>query len=118
MRVGRYDDLALDLAGTFVTRPRDYWLPLLEANDVPFAPERRLEELADDPQVQHLDVFYEMTHPRYGSVRAAHRPVRYDGDNHSNFLPPPALGEHTQEVLRAAGMNSDDLDKLAREGAI
>ena len=117
-RVGRYDDLALDLAGAFVTRPRDYWLPLLEANDVPFAPERRLEELADDPQVQHLDVFYEMTHPRYGSVRAAHRPVRYDGDNHSNFLPPPALGEHTQEVLRAAGMNDDDLDKLAREGAI
>lgn len=117
-RITRYDDLALDLAGAFVTRPREHWLPLLEANDVPFAPERRLEELADDPQVKHLDVFYEMTHPRYGSVRAAHRPVRYDGDNHSNFLPPPALGEHTQEVLRATGMSDSDLEKLAREGAI
>lgn len=117
-RVTRYDDLALDLAGAFVTRPREHWLALLEENDVPFAPERRLEELADDPQVQHLDVFYEMTHPRYGSVRAAHRPVRYDGDNHSNFLPPPDLGEHTQEVLLAAGLTAEDLEKLAREGAI
>lgn len=117
-RVARYDDLALDLAGAFVTQPRDHWLPLLEANDVPFAPERRLEELADDPQVQHLDVFYEMQHPRYGSVRAAHRPVRYDGDNHSNFRPPPALGEHTHEVLRTVGLTPNDIEKLAREGVI
>lgn len=117
-RVARYDELALDLAEAFARKARDHWLPLLEQNDVPFAPERRLEELADDPQVQHLDVFYDMTHPRYGSVRAAHRPVHYDGDNHSNFMPPPALGEHTQEVLGAVGLNADDMEKLAKEGAI
>ncbi len=117
-RVARYDELALDLAEAFAQKKRDYWLPLLEQNDVPFAPERRLEELADDPQVQHLDVFYDMMHSHYGSVRAAHRPVRYDGDNHSNFLPPPALGEHTQEVLVEAGLDTDDLEKLANEGAI
>ena len=117
-RVGRYDDLAMDLAQAFVTQPRAHWLALLEENDVPFAPERRLEDLADDPQVQHLDVFYDMQHPRYGTVRAAHRPVRYDGDNHSNFRPPPDLGEHTHEVLAAAGLNNDDIQKLAREGVI
>lgn len=117
-RVSCYDDLALDLAQAFVTQPRSYWLALLEENDVPFAPERRLEELADDPQVQHLDVFYELHHPRYGKVRAAHRPVRYDGDNHSNFRPPPDLGEHTHEVLGAAGLGTEDMEKLAREGVI
>ncbi len=117
-RVARYDELALDLAEAFAQNARDHWLDLLEQNDVPFAPERRLEELVDDPQVQHLDVFYDMGHSRYGSVRAAHRPVRYDGDNHSNFMPPPALGEHTQEVLVAAGLDAHDLEKLAKEGAI
>lgn len=117
-RVARYDELALDLAEAFVAQPRAHWLPLLESNDVPFAPERRLEELADDPQVRHLDVFYEMTHPHYGRVRAAHRPIRYDGDNHSNFRPPPALGEHTHEVLRAAGLTAGAIAKLAGEGAI
>jgi crotonobetainyl-CoA:carnitine CoA-transferase CaiB-like acyl-CoA transferase len=118
VRVARYDELALDLAKAFAQKARDHWLPLLEQNDVPFAPERRLEELADDPQVQHLDVFYDMIHPRYGNVRAAHRPIRYDGDNHSNFMPPPALGEHTHEVLSALGLNSDDFEKLVIEGAI
>lgn len=117
-RVDRYDDLALDLAQVFLAKPRDYWLPLLEKNDVPFAPERRLQELADDPQVQHLDVFYDMTHSRYGSIRAAHRPIRYDGDNQSNFMPPPDLGEHTHSVLAEAGLTATDLEKLKSEGAI
>ena len=117
VRIAQYDALARELADIFATQPRDHWLPLLEQNDVPFAPERRLEDLVDDPQVQHLDVFYELEHAQYGSVRAAHRPIRYDGDNRSNFLPPPALGEHTLAVLQAAGLSADDLDNLAREGA-
>ena len=117
-RVQRYDELALDLAGAFITQSRDHWSSLLEQNDVPFAPERRLEELRDDPQVKHLDVFYDMTHPQYGKVSAAHRPVRYDGDNYSNFLPPPALGEHTHEVLAQAGLSPSEIKKLADEGAI
>ena len=117
-RVEGYDALAIDLASAFVARPRAHWLPLLEANDVPFAPERRLEDLADDPQVRHQDVFYEIEHPRYGPVRAAHRPVRYDGDHKSDFLPPPDLGEHTIEVLRAAGLGTETMEQLAREGAI
>jgi crotonobetainyl-CoA:carnitine CoA-transferase CaiB-like acyl-CoA transferase len=33
-------------------------------------------------------------------------------------MPPPALGEHTQEVLVAAGLDAHDLEKLAKEGAI
>jgi len=51
VRVERYDELARDLAEVFAAHPRAHWLPLLEAHDVPFAPERRLHELADDPQV-------------------------------------------------------------------
>ncbi len=117
-RVQRYDELALDLADAFATQTRDHWSPLLAQNDVPFAPERRLEELRDDPQVQHLDVFYDMTHPQYGKVSAAHRPVRYDGDNHSNFRPPPALGEHTEEILAESGLNTAEIKKLADDGAI
>ena len=117
-RVAGYDALAVDLAQTFATQDRAYWMPRLEAQDVPFAPERRLQDLADDPQVQHLGLFYETTHPQYGVVKAAHRPVRYDGDNHSNFLPPPALGEHTREVLHEVGLSDTDIEQLSQQGVI
>jgi crotonobetainyl-CoA:carnitine CoA-transferase CaiB-like acyl-CoA transferase len=117
-RVQRYDELALDLSGIFATQPRAHWLPLLEAHDVPFAPEHRLHELQDDPQVRHLDVFYELLHPQQGRVRAAHRPVRFDGDHRSGFRAPPTLGEHTREVLLEAGLDAADIDRLAGAGVI
>lgn len=117
-RVERYDDLARTLAGVFAARDRSDWIPRLEANDVPFAPEHRLDELMDDPQVRHLGVFYEQTHPSHGTLRAAHRPVRYDGDNRSDFRPPPDLGEHSLDVLREIGFAQEDMDTLQAEGII
>ncbi len=117
-RVTRYDELARDLAGIFATHPRNHWLPLLEAHDVPFAPEHRLQDLADDPQVRHQEVFYALEHPTQGTVRAAHRPLRFDGDHRSNFRPPPTLGEHTREVLRESGLSAEAIERLAQEGVI
>ena len=117
-RVDAYDALAIDLAQAFATQDRAYWMPRLEAQDVPFAPERRLQDLAEDPQVQHLGLFYETIHPQHGVVKAAHRPVRYDGDNRSDFLPPPSLGEHTHEVLHGLGITEDEISKLSQQGVI
>ena len=117
-RVQRYDQLAADLARVFATRTRADWLPRLEAQDVPFAPERKLHELDQDPQVRHLDVFYQLQHPRERPVRAAHRPVRIDGDQHSDFRPPPALGEHTAEILREAGLDAAAIEWLAQASLI
>lgn len=117
-RVTRYEELAADLARVFAAHPRSHWLPLLERQDVPFAPEHRLQDLAGDPQVQHLQVFYELMHPQQGPVRAAHRPVRFDGDQRSDFRPPPTLGEHTREVLREVGLDAQEIESLSREGLI
>ncbi len=117
-RVARYEELANALAEIFATREREEWLPLLERHDVPFAPERRLDELEDDPQVRHLGVFGEMQHPQHGPVKAAHRPIRFDGSNRSNFAPPPALGEHTEEVLQEAGWSAERISLLRARGII
>ncbi len=117
-RVQGYDALARELANAFITRDRDGWLPLLEQHDVPFAPELRLEELENDPQVQFLEVFGEVTHAHLGTVKSANRPIRYDGNNRSNFTAPPALGEHTQEVLRQAGLTDERIAELRLSGVI
>jgi crotonobetainyl-CoA:carnitine CoA-transferase CaiB-like acyl-CoA transferase len=98
-RVKAYDKIALILNEAFGERPRSAWLELLEGEDVPFAPEYELSDLEADPQIQHLEVFYELKHPVHGSVRAPHRPIRVDGTRTIDFRPPPELGEHTAEVL-------------------
>jgi len=117
-RVEHYGELARELSNAFGARNRDEWLPLLERNDVPFAPERTLLDLADDPQVKSLEIFYALQHDRFGPVTALHRPIRYDGDKRSDFLPPPSLGEHSDAVLREAGLSDGDIAGLRAAGII
>jgi len=111
-KVEHYEEIGRELAALFAKKDRNEWIPLLEANDVPFAAERLLAELQDDPQVRHLGTFNEVEHPVRGTVRGLNRPVRYDGDNRSGFLPPPALGEHTDEILGELGLDGRRISEL------
>ncbi len=117
-RVKHYEALAFELNEIFRTRDRGEWIPLLEREDVPFAPEHEVQDLESDPQVRHLGVFYELEHPKYGKVKAAHRPVRVDADRSIDSRPPPDLGEHTAEVLREAGLSAERIALLRELGII
>ena len=117
-RVESYEAIGRELAAIFVTRPREEWLERLARHDVPFAPERRLSELDDDPQARHLGLFYELDHPAAGTVRSVHRAIRCDGSREIDFRPPPTLGEHTREVLAGLGLSDDELRVLGTQGVI
>ena len=117
-RVDSYEAIGSELAAIFATRPREEWLERLAQHDVPFAPERRLNELDEDPQVRHLDLFYELEHPAAGPVRSVHRAIRCDGSREIDFRPPPTLGEHTREVLAGLGLSDDELRGLSNQGVI
>jgi len=43
-------------------------------------------------------------------------PVRLDGTRADSELPPPALGEHTREVLTALGLDPPEIARLRSSG--
>jgi len=112
VRIENFVELTKVLAESFVTKPRLHWMGLLEANDVPFAPVHNIEDVADDPQVQHLGTFHTLKHPTEGDIVAIHRPVTIDGAREQHNLPAPTLGQHTGAVLVELGYSSGDIAKL------
>lgn len=117
-RVLHYEELAAEIGEIFKERTRDEWLVRLEREGVPFAPEREIQEIEQDPQVQHLGVFYEVEHPEFGKLTAGHRPVRVDRDRSIDFRPPPALGEHNDEILHEIGLSPAEVTRLRAHGIV
>lgn len=117
-RIENYERIGRELSAAFLSKPRDEWEPLLAAADVPYAPERRIDELQDDPQVRHLDMFYELQDGPGGPTRGMKRPMRVDGRRNENLRPAPVLGEHTREVLAQLDMSPERIEALKEKGII
>jgi crotonobetainyl-CoA:carnitine CoA-transferase CaiB-like acyl-CoA transferase len=118
------------LQSHFSTRPTSDWLHRLgEGRDFPVAPINRISQVLDGghAQVQHLQMVQTMQHPTAGEVKMVRSPVSFSETKTQFRLPPPLLGQHTQEVLSdrqwmgedgAREMNSDRLEKLKQSGVI
>ena len=83
------------------------WLDQLEAAGIPAGPINSITQALAGVQAQHRRMVRTIAGiPLVGS------PMRLDGERADSDLPPPALGEHTQEVLATLGLEAQDVDRL------
>jgi alpha-methylacyl-CoA racemase len=97
----------------FATRTRDEWLAVFEGTDACVAPVRTMGECADDPHLAARGTYVES----FGHVQAAPAP-RFDRTPGALTLPPPAPGQHTDEVLREAGFDAAEIAALRSSGVV
>jgi crotonobetainyl-CoA:carnitine CoA-transferase CaiB-like acyl-CoA transferase len=99
-RVRHRDELIPLLADAFTERTAGEWIDALEAASVPCAPIRSMDEVFSSPEGAAL--IEEVDDPRRNTtLRLVRNPIRFDGHVLETRLPPPVLGEHTDEILRA-----------------
>lgn len=102
--------------------PSAWWVEKLEALKIGCGPINRLSEVFADPQVIARDMVFAMPHkalPEGKRVRLIANPVRLSESPVNYRVPPPTLGEHTDEVLGAAlGLGKDELAGLRAKGII
>lgn len=117
-RTENHDALAQELQKIFRQGHRQEWLRQLQEKDVPCAPLNTLEEVFQDPQVRQYGFPVEVEHPRLGKVRMVGSGIDLSRTPPRIRIPPPALGEHTVEVLEGLGYGQPELSKLQEQGVI
>lgn len=117
-RIKNYEALVQVLRPVFAAKPRAEWAQRLAEHDVPAAVVHSIPEAMEEPEVKHLGMLHELSHPRYGKMTAMRRATRIDGERESKPLPPPALGEHTDAVLREFGFAAEEIAGLRAAHAI
>ena len=99
-------------------QPRDYWLERLEAHDIPCGPINDYREVMRDPQVRAREMVVETRHPTLGSLSTLGTPIKLSGTPLTPGRPAPLLGQHTDEVLAAAGFGEDEIAALRAAEAV
>jgi crotonobetainyl-CoA:carnitine CoA-transferase CaiB-like acyl-CoA transferase len=112
------DRVEAELRALFRTRTRAEWVDLLHRADVCAGPVLALDEVVRDPQLAGRALFTEVEHPTLGPVPQVAFPVKLSETPGRVAAPPPALGEHTDEVLRALGYDADAVADFRRHGIV
>jgi crotonobetainyl-CoA:carnitine CoA-transferase CaiB-like acyl-CoA transferase len=113
LRVQHRKELVSILAEEFGKKTREQWMEDLVAEGIPCGPINSMESLFRDPQVLHRHMLEEVDHPSIGKLKLTGIPVKYSEAKPCIRRPPPLLGEHTDEILRAfLGCSAGEVRRL------
>jgi formyl-CoA transferase len=119
MRVRHRDILVPLLADMVKTKTKQEWIDLLEANGVPCGPINNLDEVFVNPQVEARNLRIDLPHPAAGQVKLVGSPMKMSGTPPQYDMPPPLLGQHTEEVLRELlGRSEEEIVALWGKGVV
>jgi crotonobetainyl-CoA:carnitine CoA-transferase CaiB-like acyl-CoA transferase len=117
-RTDRHEEIVKILRQQFAGKARDHWLRRLDANSIPNAPINTIQEVFENPQVKHLGIPRQITHPQMGVTQLVGSPINLSGTPARFYQPAPLLGEHTEEVLGQLGYDKTALKELRNDRVI
>lgn len=91
------------LQDIFLRQTAAAWLEKFAAAEIPAAPINTVAEAVSAAQTSARGLIVQLEHPVIGAVKSIANPLRFSATPVSYRLPPPLLGEHTAEILRALG---------------
>ena len=94
-------------------RGTDELLEALVADGVPASPVHDVGEAARHPQTEALGMLQSLPGGAVEALVTVAPPLSADGERVRYHLPPPALGQHSREILGGLGYGPEEIEALA-----
>lgn len=94
------------------------WVERINGAGVPCGPVYSVDQTFADPQVQHLQIAQNVSHPKLGDIDVLGTPVTLTRTPGGVRMPTPELGEHTYHVLMELGYSETEIAGLQGEGTV
>lgn len=102
----------------FAKEDAETWVERFLEAGIPSGPINFVDEALANPQTLHRGVIVELEHPLIGHVRSLGNPLHLSATPVSYRLPPPTLGQHTDEILAQIEYKPEAIAHLRAEGAV
>jgi crotonobetainyl-CoA:carnitine CoA-transferase CaiB-like acyl-CoA transferase len=89
-----------------------FWNDALTKVGVPCSPINTLSQLLDHPHTRASGMIVDYDHQAAGPLKGIGHPVLINGVPRHAGLPPPTLGQHTDEILAELGLSSHEIGEL------
>jgi formyl-CoA transferase len=117
-RVQNREVLIPILKPIFLEKSVGDWLSLI-GDQFPCGPINNFEQVFSMPHVKEREMLVEMQHPTIGALPLVGSPLKMGSTPVSYRLPPPLIGEHTEEILtKVLGLSSEKVTQLRESGCI
>ncbi len=112
------DNLRWEIAALFRTKKRDEWISNAQSADVCLTPVLEINEVENDPQINARGMIVTQRHPRCGKIKGVGAPLKFSATPAKPRQAAPALGQHTEEIMKEIGYSQKDINNLKKEGII
>jgi crotonobetainyl-CoA:carnitine CoA-transferase CaiB-like acyl-CoA transferase len=92
-----------------------HWNAALNEIGIPCSSINTLAQLLDHPHTRADQLIMQYDHPAAGRLNCVGHPVIFVGEERTPGLPPPMLGQHTDDVLQEMGLSAASIAELRRE---
>jgi crotonobetainyl-CoA:carnitine CoA-transferase CaiB-like acyl-CoA transferase len=100
------------------TKTVEQWNAALTDVGIPCSPINTLAQLLEHAHTKASKVIMQYDHAEAGRLNCVGHPVTFLGEERSPGLPPPTLGQHTDQILREMGLSAVSITELRRDKVI